>query len=240
MGRADERDIDAAERALGVVPRGRESAREAEAREAWEMRFAGLAAVIPPVAPPPGLFGTIETKIQLDETVVELQAERRRRRAWRRASGVLGAVAAVLLAFVLVPGALDRVRQAAGLAPADDGALTLATGDGPVRYVALVRHDDDPTLTGLVVQVDPDTGELTLVPTRVAPPENSVFEVWHLPGGEGTPRSLGLFPEGKITVEAVMAQPGDTFSISAEPLGGSPDGYPSEPLFHGTLTLASF
>ncbi|MGF1552423.1 MAG: anti-sigma factor domain-containing protein [Paracoccaceae bacterium] len=216
MARADDREIDAAERALGTLPvPDRESARDAALREAWETRLAGLTAVLPPATPPAGLFYAIEARIERDALVADLDVERRRRRRWQRMAMGLGAsVAAALLLLLVAPD----------VEPAP-------------RYVVVVTADDDPTRAGLVIQIDPETGAATVVPTGVEVPPGASFEMWHLPEGAERPYSLGLLPDAPRLRE-IDAAPGDIFAISREPEGGSPSGQPTEPLFHGTMRRA--
>ncbi|MEL6267905.1 MAG: anti-sigma factor, partial [Pseudomonadota bacterium] len=150
--------------------------------------------------------------------------------------------------IALAPPTLDRlpapvedgVRQVAAAVGVDlPEATAPATGaEAFTRLVALVTADDNPALTGMVVQFDPATGTVTIVPSLIDPPAGRSFELWHLEAGGDTPRSLGLFPGGPVVINA-SAGPGDTFAISEEPEGGSPDGSPTLPLFHGTMTVAN-
>ncbi|MEM6972393.1 MAG: anti-sigma factor [Pseudomonadota bacterium] len=228
--RDDERDLDAAERALGTLSLDGEGAGEARLRERWEMRFAALGEVIPPVTPPAGLYRGICEKIARDSAMADLAAERRRRRGWQSGAVFMGAVAAALTLFIALPREMlpEDLRR----------MVSPATTRGQM-LVATVTHDDNPLLAGMVIHVDTEAGTATIVPTLVTAPDGRAYEVWHSAAGEDAkPISLGLLPAEPVILRAISAGPGDVFAISEEPPGGSPDGSPTTPLFHGTVVAA--
>jgi len=96
---------------------------------------------------------------------------------------------------------------------------TMASADGALRYEATVTGD-----------------EVTL--TRVAgndPDATHSYELWVIVGTDA-PKSLGVIPDDVETVTLTGAAAGQTLAISLEPLGGSPNGAPTEVLMAGPLT----
>ena len=206
-----ERDLDAAERALGTLPLEGEGPEDRALRHAWEDRLAPLLDGMPETTPPPGLFGRIERTIDLDETVVELASVRRGARRWKALAMTAAAMAAALAIWVAIPQFMP--------AP---------------RYVAIVNSDADGT-PGMVIEFDTGSGIATVIPVGVTAPEGRSLEMWHLPVGADKPRSLGLLPDGARLDRRITAGEGDIFAISFEPPGGSPTGQPTDPRYHGTI-----
>ena len=206
-----ERDIDAAERALGLETRDGEDREGRTLREAWEGRFAPLLDAIEPADPPAGLLDRIEARLDHEETVVELAEVRRRMTRWRGAAAVAASVAAALLLWVAIP-------------------IT----ETPARYVAVVTADADGT-AGLVIEFDTASGVATVVPVGIEAPEGRSVEMWHLPDGAEQPYSLGMMPDGPGTLRGIDTGPGDVIGVSFEPPGGSPTGQPTDARFHGTI-----
>ncbi len=215
----DERDLDAAERALGTLSLDAETAEDRARREAWERRLSPLLAPVAPAEPPDGLLDRIEARIdaasgaEAGAEVVDLDAMRRRVTLWKRATGFAAALAACLAAYIAVP---------------------LISPEPAPKYVAVVTSDRDGS-TGLIVEFDTGTGIATVIPAGATVPEGRSLEMWHLPEGETTPRSLGLLPETAVFRQTFEAGPGDLFAISLEPEGGSPTGQPTEPIYHGQV-----
>lgn len=210
-----ERDIDAAERALGLEPLRGEDREGRAAREAWDLRFAPLLDAVEPVAPPDGLLGRIEARIEAltdkDGTVVELARMRRRLRLWKGTAAAAASVAAALALWIAVPA-----------------------NDMPARYVAVVTSDADGT-AGMIIEFDTGSGLATVIPVGLTAPEGRALEMWQLPNGAERPHSLGLLPDTPVERRTIQAGPGDVFAISFEQPGGSPTGQPTDPRFHGTI-----
>ncbi len=230
----DDHDLSAAERALGHAPTEGETASGRAAREAWERRLAPMLASADEVAPPEALFTKIEAVIDLEkQSASSLPADsnsgpaglgaeivqlRRRIKAWKSVSGIALAAAAALAIFVAVP------NEVAAPISADIGA----------KFVAVVTADDGGQ-TGLLIHIDTGTGVVTVIPAGARPPDGSSYEMWHLPEGATTPVSLGLLPQKAIARQKIIAGEGDLFAISLEPMGGSPTGQPTQPVYHGTV-----
>ncbi len=206
-----ERDIDAAERALGLDTRDGEDRDARELREAWDRRFAPLLDAIDPADPPDGLLDRIETRLDHEETVVELAEVRRRLTRWRGAAAIAASVAAALLVWVAIPST-----------------------QAPARYVAVVTADADGT-AGMVIEFDTGSGVATVIPVGIEAPEGGSVEMWHLPVGAERPYSLGLMPSAPETLRGIETQAGDVIGVSFEPPGGSPTGQPTDARFHGTI-----
>ncbi|QIE56467.1 hypothetical protein G5B40_13955 [Pikeienuella piscinae] len=223
----DERDYQAAERALGLESAKTESPDDARLREAWEYRLAPLLDGVE-ADPPAGLFARIEAAIDDESSgtgapaevppgaeIIDLAKLRGQVRRWRAATGVALAVAAALLLYVVVPG----------LAPQSAGEAA--------RYVAVVTADDGGQ-AGLIIQFDTGTGIATVIPVT-APPSGKSYEIWTVPAGATRPVSLGLLPQDAVAIKGIDAAPDQLFAISLEPEGGSPTGQPTEPLYHGRV-----
>lgn len=210
----EERDLDAAERALGTETGGRpESAAERTAREDWERRLAPLLSAVPPVEPPEGLFGRIAGRIAVEDMIIDLDSARKRVSRWKRATALAGSIAAAIAIYV----AVDHIQP-----PAAE------------RYVAVVKSDANGQ-AGLIVQFDTGTGVATIVPVNIEAPAGRSLEMWHLPSGATRPLSLGLLPDTPEALQTLQAGPGDIFAISLEPPGGSPTGQPTQPIYHGNI-----
>jgi anti-sigma-K factor RskA len=202
-GPEDERDpdLDAAERALGTLPRAGEGVEDARRRREWEMRLAPLASLVAPLPPPEGLLPRILARIGEDDAAGALARERRRAARWRGAAlaTALAAAAAIAVAVVLPSGPGPEL-------------VSIATGEAGTP--------------ALVVSFDPTTGMATVRPVALERPATGDFELWHIPAG-GAPVSLGLVEPGTQVQVALNAAPGDGVAVSLEPAGGSPTGQPT-------------
>ena len=213
--RGKDRDLDAAERALGTLPRTGETPRARRSREAWETRLAALLRPVEPVAPPPGMFARISERLAHTQTRETLNRTRRSAKRWKAVAGIAGVAALALLALLAAPL----------FGPKED----------PPRYVAIVTADEGGA-PGMIVQFDTATGIATVTPVLPEAPDGNVYQMWHVPAGETKPVSLGLVPDGPSRVN-LDAGPGDLFGISIEPPGGSPTGQPSDARWHGEIML---
>ena len=162
---SEERNIDAAERALGLDPRAGETRDDAALSAAWDARLAPLADLLPPVEPPEGLFTRIEDAIApkgRGADVIELAAARKSAGRWRGVAGLVGAVAAALAIYIALPKPVAEAE----------------------KYVAVVTHDENGQ-AGLIIEIEPATGRATVIPVH-APPAGSSYEMWTIPTGETT------------------------------------------------------
>ena len=213
---ADERDLNAAERAIGHAPTGGETPADRAAREAWERRLSPLLTEAPAIEPPADMMARIEAKLGDDTPGASAEVIQLRRSVGRRRgfAGLAVAAAAAMAIYVAVPQTP---------APAE-----------AAKYVAVVTADDSGQ-TGLLIHFDTGSGVATVIPAGARPPDGSSYEMWHLPEGATTPVSLGLLPQNAVSRATFSAGEGDLFAISLEPLGGSPTGQPTQAVYHGTV-----
>ncbi len=211
-----ERDLDAAERALGTLPRKGETPKGRREREAWEQRLATLLRPVEPVAPPPGLFARISEHLGHHETRRELARSRRTTRRWQGIAALAGLTVAGLAALLLLP--------------------TLAPDEPRARLIAVVASDETGE-AAMVVTLDADANAATIVPTGARAPDGRAFEMWYLPADGSPPVSLGLLPAGPVAAQALDATPapGDAFAISVEAPGGSATGLPTDARYSGRV-----
>jgi anti-sigma-K factor RskA len=209
-GPEDERDpdLDAAERALGILPRDGEGLDGARRRREWEMRLAPLAGLVAPVPPPEGLLPRILGRIGEDDKAGALALERKRAARWRGAALAMGLAAAAAIAVAIV------LPREAGPGPE---LVSIATGDAGAP--------------ALVVSLDPETGAAIVRPVALEQPADGDYELWHIPVG-GAPVSLGLVDPASAMQVALNAAPGDLVAVSLEPAGGSPTGQPTGPVLY--------
>ncbi len=218
-----ERNLLAGEYVLGTLDQ-RESA-EIEAAmatdpamraavETWERQLAPLEIFMTPEAPPPGLW----TQIEADLWPVA------RPSAWRFIwpSWAIGAtlVAASLALFAVMPRAPTNQMSAVLVADASQPA-----------YLARVDASG-----GLQLAAAVSAGGI-----RPQAPAGRSLQLWGLPPGTTTPRSLGVLPREagpfNVAAGALRAVPDMLILISQEPEGGSPTGLPTGPVvFYGRLT----
>jgi hypothetical protein len=217
-----DRDLLAGEYVLGTLDQRESSAVEAAmltdpalraAVETWERHLAPLEVFATPEAPPPGLWRQIETALWPVAP----------RSAWRFVwpGWAIGAtlVAAGLALFAVLPRAPDSRMTAVLVADANQPA-----------YVARVDASG-----GLQLAAAVSAGG-----ARPQAPAGRSLQLWGLPPGATTPRSLGVLPRtpGPFTVApgALRAVPDMLILISQEPEGGSPTGLPTGPVvFYGRL-----
>jgi len=222
MAGPDEKDLDAAERALGTAPREGETAEQRRDRQGWEALLAPLALAAPPAEPPADMLERIERGLDGDkETAKIIQLAERRARRWRAVAIATSGMAACLL---LVVGAAlfllsDRLLTTPPAAVRNYVALMTPEGGGPGMTVNVSYGDQEGT---------PDL--VTIDPYQVNVPEGRALELWQVPP-EGTPNSLGLIDlSNPMHAISASLQAGDTLAVSVEPPGGSPTGIPTGPV----------
>jgi anti-sigma-K factor RskA len=219
--------LDAAERSAVAARRQREP-ELAAAIEAWERRMSPLNQTVPPVSPPPGLFGRIMR--QLDGVAApaagaEVIDLRRRLTLWRRAAIAASAAAACLIAVIGVREAQWR--------------------DVPSSYVGVFQKDD--VSPAFLLTIDLDKRQLTVRPVAARPEAGKSYQLWIASDRLGpAPRSLGVVGDqefGEIRRVLTSYEPDllqrATFGVSLEPAGGSPTGVPTGPALHTKLYPAT-
>ncbi|MBX3481163.1 MAG: anti-sigma factor [Caulobacter sp.] len=231
---AHPQDLRAAELALGVLEgqafdEARALARAdqgfAEAVEAWELRLAGLAEGIAPVAPSERVWTAIRSRLAQapanDNAWNNVGL-------WRGVTAASVAVAVVSLGVMLWP-------RPAPVAPTTPPAIAAAA-----PYVALVSAPDGgPSLAAITVEAD--LRRIVVTPVALTEEQARSLELWVVPADGSAPRSLGLVRAGTPTVLKDIVLPvearGAALAISREPEGGSPTGAPTGPILGvGALT----
>lgn len=211
-------DVAAAELALGLlegeeraIALRRMLADPAFARdvERWRLEFGALFARVQDVSPAP----------QVGERVIaRLDGPARPRAGYWRPFAIASSLAAAGLLGLLV------VRPDPVLAPP-------AAISAPALMVAAFMVDG--IKTPLVATYDSANGLLSM-PGPMPIPAGKSAQLWAIVG-TGAPQPLGLFHEAGDRVEAearspAPIEPGTTFAISLEPIGGSPTGLPTGPV----------
>ena len=220
MAGPEEKDLDAAERALGTEPRDTESAEERRARAVWDDKLAPLALAAPPVAPPADMFQRIERGLEGEaETAKIIRLAERRARRWRAVAIATSGIAACLL--VVIGTALLSLSDGLLYTPPVTRhyvALMTPQGGGPGMTIN-ISYGDKEGMPDLV----------TINPYQVDVPQGRALELWQIPAG-GTPKSLGIIDlANPMHAINTSLQPGDTMAITVEPPGGAPGGVPSGP-----------
>ncbi len=215
----DEREQLAAEYALGTLE-GAE--REAFARalaadaglaarvEFWGRLLAPLTEAAPAVDPPAALWNRIEAALVHPASTSLATAGWWSSLLFWRPVGVVGALAAVLLALYL------------GLAP-----------PAAPTHVAVLNAEG--SRQAVVVTVNLARASIAVRPL-VPFPGAGALELWLLPGAGAPPRSLGLISataavERKVATDRWQGLAADAaLAVSLEPAGGSPTGLPTGPV----------
>jgi anti-sigma-K factor RskA len=223
----EERELNAAEYALGTMT-GEERARfeealrsDAELRAAvdrWNARLAPLAEAVAPVAPSPGVWRRIEAMIGVTPPAGATSGATSRLGLWRWSALAAGALAAVLALYI-------------ALAPSRDKP----------GYVALLN--DSQARPVVMVTVDARAARIAVRPVVALAPGDKALELWLVPK-QGAPKSLGVIRADEPVERAVPAALGPAFptgaalAVSLEPLGGSPTGLPTGPVvYSGPLVV---
>lgn len=221
------REALASEYVLGTLRAGARRRFEAWLREdaalrrsvaEWQDRIFPMAELPPAASPPAAVWRKIERALDAQQALPATGQTGRWRDSlafWRRFGLVTGALATMLVAYLLILQPEMRT-----VAPA---------------YVAVLA--DKEAHTALVVTGDLRHAQLQvkmLSPQAVA--DNKSLELWALPK-QGNPRSLGLIPaSGTANLKLPGNLPADAIpalAVSLEPRGGSPDPHgPTGPVLY--------
>jgi len=167
----------------------------------------------------------------------------RRVKRWRNLTVGLGALAALLAAFVAIsvfaPGLLPFGHPSTQVAGRTQGP---ARPQGS-RLVAVLQQE--PTAPAFLLTVDSQTRTLTVRRVSATPEPGRSYELWLISKRLPTPRSLGVLGNDEFTqrplpgnfdVDTLRAA---SYAVSLEPAGGSPSGVPTGPvLFTGKMVDA--
>ena len=207
LGTLDLAEARAAEARIAAEP-----AFAAEVR-AWEARLFPLAALVPAVAPPAGLWARIEASTggAASAAARPVATANDNRVGWWRAA------------------ALGAAAIAAGL------AIFIGVRPVPTPLVAVLAPAGS-TAALLVAVAGPDGGLLLRPTAAVVVAADKDLQLWALPAGATKPASLGLLPAGGVRVPPGV-KAGTQLLVSLEPKGGSPTGAPTGPVVYGGVLL---
>ncbi len=224
LGPGPEPDIAAAELALGLLE-GEERAAAlrrllaepgfARDVERWRAHFSNLFAQIPGIEPAPHVG---------DRVMARLDSPARAKPDFWKPYAIAASIAAAGLFGMLT------LRPD----PVTPPPVTVAT-PAPMVAAFMIEGNTAP----IVATYDTTSGRLSM-PGPMPIPAGKSAQLWAIVG-TGAPQPLGLFHAAGNRVEADVPapapmQPGTTFAISIEPLGGSPTGAPTGPVV-GSATL---
>ena len=189
-----------------------------KAREAifmWEQNLNNLASAITPQAPSDSVWENIlqgiESKPQPSKTVVQTKPS-----LWQTWSFIATAACIVIAFLVLKP--TEEASQ--------------------YQQIALVQNQDKQSLW--VIEVNEDALTIKASNQLVAQRDKD-YQLWMILKGQDLPVSLGILPKqgGKFLLKDKRFNADDIslLAVSLEPLGGSPNGLPTEVLYATELVL---
>lgn len=223
----EEMNAAAGEYALGTLPPAERAAfaariavdrAAAEAVLIWERALAPLADGVAPVAPPVAVWPMIERRIG----VAAPANDRGQAGPWRWATAAAVAIAAGLGATLAL-----RPTPAPTAAPP-----VIAAAPAPASITFVATLNEGAAKPGLLLTVDPATGEVVAQPVGLVRPDGRALQLWWL-AGTAAPRSVGLIDPARavrLRVAPGLALTGSNFAVSVEPPGGSPTGAPTGPI----------
>lgn len=186
-----------------------------EATSMWEQNLNNLASAITPQIPNDEVWvqimQRIENKPQSSKTLVHTKPS-----IWRTWSFVATA-ACIILAFLVIQPT-SSVKQ--------------------TEQIALVQNQDKQSLWFIDVNAQ---GLAIKASSQLVAQTNKDYELWMILKGQDTPISLGLLPKqgDKLLLKDKRFKASDIalLAVSLEPIGGSPNGLPTEVLYTTELVL---
>ena len=227
----EERDLLAAEHALGLLEGEERAAAQLYAAEeedfrarigGWSGRLAPLVDEAEPREPPGELWSRIEARIAPPVRTDNVVYLRRKVAVWRGFSAGATAIAASL-ALVLLTRPDSAPPQ----------AQPQAQPQAAAPMVAMIGSEKEEAR--LVATYDPDGGTLLVAPAVLASAAGHEHELWLIMPGDA-PKPMGIVRPGqplRMKVEPEMMRrmgPDATLAVSVEPVGGSPTGQPTGPV----------
>jgi anti-sigma-K factor RskA len=187
--------------------------------------------------PPPPPPAVASPEGDADADFVTLRSGLRR---WRSLALALGAVAAVLAAYVglakLAPGLTQAGRQS-------QPALAAPRAPASSRLVAVLQQE--PTAPAFLLTLDPEARTMTVRRLTAAADAGRTYELWLFSSKLQKPASLGAVGADEFTSRPIPANVdletmrSATYGISLESAGGSQSGAPNGPmLFRGRMVEA--
>jgi anti-sigma-K factor RskA len=192
-----------------------------ETKEQWESHINSLGENLSPIAPDPVVWERILKRLSVDQVndlpsnVVQLSS--RSSNLWKTWS-VLSTAALIMLAVLFVQPTSTIVE--------DPKQFTVVqnTEQKALWLIEIYQQTIESTATQLVEQK-----------------ASNDYQLWMVPTGGQAPISLGLLPQqGKVSLakNAVFDRTDiAALAVSLEPLGGSPNGAPTEVLFIAELAI---
>lgn len=198
-------------------------------QHAWEVRLAGLAGQVPPVAPRETVWIGLQRRLERGNTVPLRPAApppaAARSPIWRVGAGI---AVMVVMAVVMI------------MTQRQPSLPTSVTQAGPAYVAQLAVPNSTMHWT---VRVMPDSGQMTVLASGEYPQLGAhSMELWWIsPQG---PVAIGVLPvqgSGSMALpKELRAAGGITLAVSLEPVGGSPTGKPTGPvLTSGAASLAA-
>ena len=186
-----------------------------EATNIWEQNLNNLASAISPQTPSDStwheIMRRIENKPQLEKSQLIIKPS-----IWRAWSFL--ATAACIILAVLVTQATTNSKQTQQI------ALVKNQTEQPLWFINVSNHELSIKASNqLIARTDRD------------------YELWMILKGQDTPVSLGLLPKNgdKTILKSKLFKATDItlLAVSLEPVGGSPNGLPTEVLYTTELVL---
>ncbi|MCK8120716.1 MULTISPECIES: anti-sigma factor [unclassified Pseudoalteromonas] len=189
-----------------------------KAREAifmWEQNLNNLASAITPQAPSDSVWENIlqgiESKTVPSQTVVQTKPS-----IWQTWSFIATA-ACIVLAFLVIQPAKEVSQY---------------------QQIALVQNQDKQSLWFIEVNEEALTIKAS---SQLVAQRDKDYQLWMILKGQDLPVSLGILPKqgGKFLLKDKRFNADDIslLAVSLEPLGGSPNGLPTEVLYTTELVL---
>jgi anti-sigma-K factor RskA len=209
----------------GVVRRADNDEALSRAIAAWEVRLAPLAAIVPAVAPPAGLWQRVEASCGLmaaSLSPVARPSTPARARGfwdalgfWRGATALGFGLAAAIAVVAVINRPVPQAPAPAPLIPVASAVLAPSSGGAPA----------------FVAEATPDKTIVLKPLERLSLAEGKDYELWALPDGATVPKALGVISaEGQtVTLPASLKAPMQLM-VSLEQKGGSPTGLPQGPV----------
>jgi anti-sigma-K factor RskA len=226
--------------------------------ETWDRIKARIAASAPPpAAPPVEAAPAIEVPVAKVAKIEPIEESRRppdpvaepagaevidltrRVQRWRRIAATIGALAAVLVSFVVArdyrPDLLPAPIRPKPVIQIVERPVEVPS-PRPAQYVAVLQKDA--SSPGFLLTFDLDRRSLVARRVGAEKPAGKSYELWLISDKFSGPKSLGLIGSDEFTVRPEPAgyDPvtlnAATYAVSVEPQGGSPSGAPTGPVIY--------
>lgn len=181
----------------------------------WEHQLTELHDNIEPVIPAPKVWKKIVARIAPGES---------KKPSLFAQAGIWQAFSLAMLMFIVV--GLSNIEK------------LIKPVESPIaQYVTVLATES--SQAAWIVRLYPGKRKVTVQALKSTEPGlQKAFELWMLPGGGASPKSVGLLPvSGEKTLEldsqllAVLLDT-NTLAVSLEPAGGSPTGLPTGPVVY--------